>query len=158
MTKTITFWFDFLSPGSYISAQRIDDAAATRRVAVDWKPFQTGSPDLAQKSALATRTAIAMLSEDWGKTFCQAIFAAKYERGLDIANPLVVGDCIEAAGGVSQIYLFMGHANSMKQKLREHMDEAQRLGLIKAPSFVIDSTVFTGDERLDDALEHTAQS
>lgn len=38
----IEFWFDFSSPYSYLSAMRIEDAAAVAGVGVRWKPFLLG--------------------------------------------------------------------------------------------------------------------
>jgi len=38
----ITFWFDFASTYSYLSAMRIDALAAARGVGVEWQPFLLG--------------------------------------------------------------------------------------------------------------------
>jgi len=38
----LTFWFDFASTYSYLSAARIDPAAQARGVDVDWQPFLLG--------------------------------------------------------------------------------------------------------------------
>jgi len=38
----ITFWFDFASTYSYLSAMRIDALASVRGVGVDWQPFLLG--------------------------------------------------------------------------------------------------------------------
>lgn len=38
----IEFWFDFASNYSYLSAMRIDDAAAERGLVVHWRPFLLG--------------------------------------------------------------------------------------------------------------------
>jgi 2-hydroxychromene-2-carboxylate isomerase len=42
MTAPLTFWFDFASTYSYLSAMRIDATAAQRGIAVDWRPFLLG--------------------------------------------------------------------------------------------------------------------
>ncbi len=42
MTGRIQFWFEFASTYSYLSALRIEDAAARLGVAVDWQPFLLG--------------------------------------------------------------------------------------------------------------------
>ncbi|SLN66622.1 2-hydroxychromene-2-carboxylate isomerase [Falsiruegeria litorea R37] len=42
MTGRIQFWFEFASTYSYLSAMRIEDAAARHGVAVDWQPFLLG--------------------------------------------------------------------------------------------------------------------
>lgn len=42
MANPVTFWFEFASTYSYLSAMRIEAAAAARGVAVIWKPFLLG--------------------------------------------------------------------------------------------------------------------
>ncbi|WP_164659468.1 2-hydroxychromene-2-carboxylate isomerase [Tropicibacter sp. Alg240-R139] len=42
MARRIQFWFEFASTYSYLSAMRIEDAAARHGVAVDWQPFLLG--------------------------------------------------------------------------------------------------------------------
>lgn len=198
MAHSVTFWFEFASPYSYLSAMRIEGLATTRGVDVIWKPFLLGPifkaqgwdtspfaiysakgenmwrdverqaekygvpfarPDLShpaafpQNSVLAARAAIACLYEPWGKDFCRHVFVAAFERGLDMSNPMVIADCVEASGGVDRIYLHMAHSNTQKQALRAHTDEAQSLGIYGAPSFTVDGELFWGDDRLEDALD-----
>ncbi len=40
--RTLTFWYDFASTYSYLSAMRIAAMAAERGVRVDWRPFLLG--------------------------------------------------------------------------------------------------------------------
>jgi len=42
MPKPLTFWFEFASTYSYLSAMRIEAACAKRGVALQWKPFLLG--------------------------------------------------------------------------------------------------------------------
>lgn len=42
MAKPVTFWFEFASPYSYLSAMRIEDEAQKHGVDVTWKPFLLG--------------------------------------------------------------------------------------------------------------------
>ncbi|MCG7520147.1 2-hydroxychromene-2-carboxylate isomerase [Ruegeria sp. Ofav3-42] len=42
MPRRIQFWFEFASTYSYLSAMRIEEAAARRNVAVEWHPFLLG--------------------------------------------------------------------------------------------------------------------
>lgn len=42
MTATLTFWFDFASTYSYLSAMRIEEEASKRGVTVDWRAFLLG--------------------------------------------------------------------------------------------------------------------
>ncbi|UWQ27895.1 2-hydroxychromene-2-carboxylate isomerase [Leisingera sp. M523] len=42
MERSVTFWFEFASTYSYLSAMRISSAAKARGIAVIWKPFLLG--------------------------------------------------------------------------------------------------------------------
>ncbi|MEX0303794.1 MAG: 2-hydroxychromene-2-carboxylate isomerase, partial [Leisingera sp.] len=42
MSRRITFWFEFASTYSYLSAMRISGLAAQRGVEVEWRPFLLG--------------------------------------------------------------------------------------------------------------------
>ena len=106
-----------------------------------------------QNSLLAARAAIAALHEDWGKEFCRLIYKAQFSEGKDISEPLVVGECIEAAGGVAETFLFSAHANTQKAALRANVEEAQAKGIFGAPSFTVGDELFWGDDRLEEALD-----
>ena len=106
-----------------------------------------------QNSLLAARAAIAALHEDWGKEFCRLIYKAQFSEGKDISEPLVVGECIEAAGGVAETFLFSAHANTQKAALRANVEEAQAQGIFGAPSFTVGDELFWGDDRLEEALD-----
>lgn len=40
--RTVQFYYEFASTYSYLSAMRIEEMAAARQVAIDWKPFLLG--------------------------------------------------------------------------------------------------------------------
>jgi 2-hydroxychromene-2-carboxylate isomerase len=42
MAALLTFWFDFASTYSYLSAMRIEEEASKQGVEVDWRPFLLG--------------------------------------------------------------------------------------------------------------------
>ena len=42
MPATVTFWFEFASTYSYLSAMRIDEEAQKRGINVRWRPFLLG--------------------------------------------------------------------------------------------------------------------
>lgn len=48
MVQPVTFWFDFASTYSYLSAMRVENEAAKRGVQVIWKPFWLGPIFVAQ--------------------------------------------------------------------------------------------------------------
>ena len=46
--------------------------------------------------------------------------------------------------------------DGVKDRLREHTDEALELGVIGVPTVVVDGTVFWGDDHLEDAAAAAA--
>jgi len=104
-------------------------------------------------SVLAGRCGLVALDEDWGKKFCRSVFEAQFAHAADIADPVTIGDLIDAAGGVSQTVLFSAHARGTKDMLRANVEEAKSLGIFGAPSFTVDGELFWGDDRLEDALD-----
>lgn len=128
-----------------------------RRTAKYGLPFNRPPADqmgsFPRHSVLAARCALVALYEDWGKDFCRSIYRAQFSDGADISAPNVIGDLIDAAGGVSQTVLFSAHARATKDQLRANVEEAQALGIYGAPSFTVDGELFWGDDRLEDALD-----
>lgn len=169
MAKPVTFWFEFASSYSYLSALRIEDAAATRGVELIWKPFLLGpifksqgwdtSPFSIYEAKgqnmwrdVEQRAAIAALHEPWGRDFCKRVFAAAFQHGLGISASSTIADCIEAAGSIDYVYMRIAYSNTQKQALRENTEAAQTHGIYGAPSFTVGDELFWGDDRLEDAL------
>ncbi len=178
----IDFWFDFASSYSYVAALRIEEECARAGVALVFKPFllgplfaeQLGIKDspfntqpvrgrymwrdlerLCEKyalpwrrpsvfprnSVLAARTALGRNGE-----FVRAVFRANFAEDRDIADPQVIA----SLGGEVE----RAQSAGVKAALRANVDEARRLQLFGAPSFVASgSELFFGQDRLVDAIE-----
>ncbi|PSL22205.1 2-hydroxychromene-2-carboxylate isomerase [Shimia abyssi] len=196
MRPTLQFWFELASTYSYLSAMRIEAAAAVRGVTVQWRPFLLGpifaaqgwstSPFLVypakgrymwrdmerlcadrnlpfvrpdpfpQNGLLAARIALAAGAAGVDMpAFCRTVYQAQFAQGYDISDPSVLATCLHAAGLPAQL---LEHATTpeIKQSLRIQNDTAVALGLFGAPSFTVESEIFWGDDRLDQALEWAA--
>lgn len=117
------------------------------------RPSDGDTRSFPQNGLLAARTALAALHEPWGKDYVKRVYQAQFFEGHDIANPDIIGACIEAAGGVAHVYLKMAHANTQKARLRENTEAAIAAGIYGAPSFSVGDELFWGDDRLEDALD-----
>ncbi|MEO0817134.1 MAG: DsbA family protein, partial [Pseudomonadota bacterium] len=117
------------------------------------RPSDGDTRSFPQNGLLAARTALGALHEPWGKDYVKRVYQAQFVEGHDIANPDIIGACIEAAGGVAHVYLKMAHANAQKAHLRENTDAAIDAGIYGAPSFTVGDELFWGDDRLEDALD-----
>ncbi len=106
-----------------------------------------------QNSILAARVALIGFAEGWGEEFSRAVYRAEFGEGGNIGDPAVIarllGELKRDAAGV----LERAQAAENKARLRSETEEAQRLGIFGAPSFVTaDGELFWGNDRLEAAL------
>jgi 2-hydroxychromene-2-carboxylate isomerase len=113
-----------------------------------------GLPDpFPQNTLTAARVALAALAEGWGEDFSRAVYRAQFAEGRQIGSPDVIREIVRDLGRDDAV---LAHAQSdaIKQKLRGETEEAQRLGIFGAPSFVAGDELFWGNDRLEQALAH----
>jgi 2-hydroxychromene-2-carboxylate isomerase len=104
-----------------------------------------------QNSLLAARCALAS-DANARPAFVQAVFAAEFGKGerIDQAPTLAA---ILTALGLPESTLTQATSDAIKQALRAETEEAQRLDLFGAPSFVTqDGELFWGNDRLEEAI------
>lgn len=104
-----------------------------------------------QNSLLAARCALALEAAD-RPAFAQAVFAAEFGRGERIDQAAALAAILSTLG-LPEGALASASSDPIKQALRAETDEAQRLGLFGAPSFVTqDGELFWGNDRLEQAI------
>jgi len=114
-------------------------------------PFRRPDP-FPQSSLMASRVALLGLGESWGEEFCRAMFRAEFADGRNIGEPAVVVEVLRALDMAPEPTLARAQGDDIKASLRAQTEEAQRLGLFGAPSFVADGELFWGNDRLEQAL------
>jgi 2-hydroxychromene-2-carboxylate isomerase len=115
-------------------------------------PFRRPEP-FPQSSLLAARVALVGLDDDWGGAFCRAVFHAQFAEGRRIDDAAVIGGIVAELKRDPQTVLDAAQTDSNKQRLRQQTDEAQRLGIFGAPTFIAeDGELFWGNDRLERAL------
>ena len=109
---------------------------------------------------LAARIACRFADAAWLPRFVRCVYRANFEEDLDISTPRIVEQCLESAGQEVAAILEQAQSEAAKAQLRAQTEEAARLGIFGAPSFVADRELFWGNDRLESALswcaEHTA--
>ncbi len=109
-----------------------------------------------QFALTATRVGVAARNEPWLPEFCSALFFREFCEGGDITGDDAVAAALAAAGVEAAPWLARARDEAVKQALRERGEEAQRLGIFGAPSFVTeDGELFWGNDRLEAALGWT---
>ena len=115
-------------------------------------PFR--QPDtFPQPSLLAARVALVGLPESWGEEFCRAVFRAEFGEAGRIDDTATISRLLTGFGVDPGDVLARAQSDPIKARLREETQDAQRLGVFGAPSFVTkDRELFWGNDRLEQAL------
>jgi 2-hydroxychromene-2-carboxylate isomerase len=104
-------------------------------------------------SLLAARIACRFADEPWIGEFVRRVFSANFVRDLDISSPFVVGEILSQVGQTPAEIMKAAQAQETKDAFRVQNERAVALGLIGAPSYVVDGEVFWGGDRLEVALD-----
>lgn len=106
---------------------------------------------------LAARVATVAAQEGWIARFAPMVYTANFAGNRDIADPGVLAALIAAAGADPERMLAAAQTPAVKDALRAANEEAAKLGLFGAPSFVTpDGELFWGHDRLDMAIDWAA--
>lgn len=114
-------------------------------------PFQMPNP-FPQNSLAAARIATALEGAPRA-AFARAVYALEFGEGRTISDPLNLAEALRRAG-LDVALVERAQDDDVKSALRAATEEAQKLGIFGAPSFVTaDAELFWGNDRLDEALE-----
>jgi 2-hydroxychromene-2-carboxylate isomerase len=106
-----------------------------------------------QNSVLAARVALIGLAEGWGQDYSHAVYHAEFAAGQNIADASVIAEILGRLSVDAAAVLERAQAPENKARLRSETEEAQRIGIFGAPSFVAaDGELFWGNDRLESAL------
>ncbi len=108
-----------------------------------------------QNGLLAARIVLAGLATGaiWPEEFCVAVFRAQFGEGRRIDDPSTLSAILTVFGVDAATALAAAQAEDNKARLRMQTEEAQRLGIFGAPTFITpDGELFWGNDRLDAAL------
>src|SRR4051812_6963070 len=105
-----------------------------------------------QNTLLAARVALVALGEGWGEDFSRAVYAAQFAESRNIGDAAAVGEVVGKLGRDAATVLARAGADDIKAKLRASTEQAQRLGIFGAPSFIAAGELYWGNDRLEQAL------
>jgi 2-hydroxychromene-2-carboxylate isomerase len=112
-----------------------------------------------QWSLAAARMAVTDLVTPQRPEFTRRVFLAQFAQGMRIEDISVLAAIAGDLGLNSEEVLAQLRSPDVKARLRAETEEAQRLGLFGAPSFVTpDGEIFWGNDRLESALSWAARS
>ncbi len=105
---------------------------------------------------LAARVACLAAAEPWCGDFVRGVYHANFAEDRNIADPSVVASVLDGLGQAGAAVIARALEPANKERLRAATEEAQRLGIFGAPTFVVDGELFWGNDRLEDALAWAA--
>jgi 2-hydroxychromene-2-carboxylate isomerase len=114
-------------------------------------PFSLPQPFPAN-SLNAARVALVGAQEGWIAPFTKAVFEAEFCEGANIAEPDTLRGILTDLEVDASRALEASRSDPIKQRLKAETEEAQRLGVFGAPSFMVEGELFWGNDRLEDAL------
>jgi 2-hydroxychromene-2-carboxylate isomerase len=101
---------------------------------------------------LAARVGVLAAEEPWIGDFVRAVFRANFAEDRDVADAGVIGEILDELGQPAGEVMAAAQSDANKLALRARTEQAERLGIFGAPTFVTRGEVFWGDDRLDDAV------
>lgn len=104
-------------------------------------------------SLKAARIGLVGAADGWIAPFTQAVFAAQFVDGADIADDQVLNRIVRDLELDPDAIATRTEAADIKQKLRDQTAEAAALGVFGAPTFSVGNEIFWGDDRLEQALD-----
>jgi 2-hydroxychromene-2-carboxylate isomerase len=102
---------------------------------------------------LAARVALASAAEPWLPDFVRAVYHANFAEDREIAERGVIAELLDDLDVPAAALLARADSEFVKAGLRAQTEQAKRLGIFGAPSFVVGDELFWGGDRLDDALD-----
>jgi 2-hydroxychromene-2-carboxylate isomerase len=115
-------------------------------------PFRRPEP-FPQNSLLPARVALVGLAQCWGEAFCVELYRAQFGGSRRIDEAATLAEIVLRLGADAKAVLALAQSDDNKARLRAQTEEAQRIGIFGAPSFVTaGGELFWGNDRLEQAL------
>ncbi|MEQ9639432.1 MAG: 2-hydroxychromene-2-carboxylate isomerase [Alphaproteobacteria bacterium] len=109
-------------------------------------------------SLLASRVAVVAAAESWAAPFSRAVFHANFAQDRDIASAEVVTEILTDLGRDAAALIERAQSPENKAALRAAVEEALGHGIFGAPSLLVGTELFWGNDRLDQALAWAARA
>src|ERR1035437_9261099 len=88
----------------------------------------------------------------WVPDFVRAVFTAGFAGDQDIGEREVISSLLRGLGLDAEAVIATGESTEGKDLLRRQTEEAFRLDIFGAPTFIVDGEMFWGNDRLEQAL------
>jgi 2-hydroxychromene-2-carboxylate isomerase len=106
-----------------------------------------------RNSGPAAKIAVLGVERGWGPRFIQAVTRANFAEDRDIASPPVLDAILDGLGLDGATIRAEAVSATQSSALRRATEEAMRLRVFGAPTFMVGEEMFWGNDRLENALD-----
>jgi len=107
-----------------------------------------------QNGLPAARIACAGEKKPWLPDFAKKVYQANFEQDQDISSLEVLEEILTQLSLNPSEILNQANSEANKNRLRAQTEEAIKLGIFGAPSFIAKGELFWGNDRLEEAIAH----
>jgi 2-hydroxychromene-2-carboxylate isomerase len=101
---------------------------------------------------LANQVALLGMREGWGQEYVIATYRKWFQDGQPAGSEPNLSASLQEIGQEPGRVIEAATSAAIENALARETEEAMRIGVFGAPSFVVEGEVFWGDDRLDDAV------
>jgi len=123
-----------------------------RRAASYGIPLRVPAPYLAKNSALTNHIALLGSQEGWIREFTRAACRRWFQLGEETGGEDHVASSLRDIGQDPQRVLDLARGERIRRLWDTETEHARGLGIFGSPTFAVDSELFWGDDRLEDAV------
>jgi len=190
MNKSIEFYFDFISPYTYLAHKRIMEIEKLEKIIFIYKPILLGGLHNLRKitpaafieakkkytiedcqmiakkfniyfkfndkfpiNSLNLMRGVLVVDENKIKKYIEKIFSAYWELNLDLSNKLIIDKILKELDIDKDQFFKKINEQKIKDKLKQLTQQAFDKEIFGAPTFVVNSKLFWGQDRLNYALD-----
>ena len=123
-----------------------------RRCAAYGIPFRRPT-QFPRHSLLAARVACAAQEEPWLPEFARRVYTANFGEDRDISERPLITSILDSLGLDGSGLVARTAEPACKERLRLQTEQAWESGVFGAPTFIVDSEIFWGNDLMEEALE-----
>ena len=105
-----------------------------------------------RRALLPARLALIGANRDWIAAFSRHVMLANFADGRDIDNTETMSGVLESLRLPAAELLTAAQSEDNKRRLRDQTETARQRGIFGAPTFLVGSEMFWGNDRLEDVL------
>jgi 2-hydroxychromene-2-carboxylate isomerase len=106
---------------------------------------------------LPLRIALLGVDEPWIGAFCRKVMELNFVRDQDMNQPEQMVPIVAELGLSALCLTERAQSEPIKTRLRDQTEQARAKGIFGAPTFFVETEMFWGNDRLDDALLFAAK-